>query len=89
VGRLPISEVQGINAFALLRSVNQAATVRVVGVSGEWFNHRARSGHDADEPGAEVLSHRSTAVMTGPERGRLPAYHPTIRAAAPTRRSLL
>ncbi|MDZ4359283.1 MAG: BMP family ABC transporter substrate-binding protein [Variovorax sp.] len=90
VAGFPIPEVvQGINAFTLgMRSVNPAATVRVVFL-GEWFNPPRE--HEAAmtlmNQGAEVLAFHtgSTAVMAAAqERGKLAvAYHSDMRKVAP------
>ena len=90
VAGFPIPEViQGINAFALgLRSVNPAATVRVVFL-GEWFNppREREAAMTLMNQGAEVLAFHtgSTAVMVAAqERGRLAvAYHSDMRRFGP------
>ena len=90
VAGFPIPEVvQGINAFALgMRSVNPAATVRVVFL-GEWFNppRERDAAMTLMNQGAEVLAFHtgSTAVMTAAqERGRLAvAYHSDMSRFAP------
>jgi simple sugar transport system substrate-binding protein len=90
VAGFPIPEViQGINAFTLgMRSVNPAATVRVVFL-GEWFNppRERDAALSLINQGAEVLaSHTgSTAVMiAAQERGKLAvAYHSDMRQVAP------
>jgi len=81
--------VQGINAFTLgMRSVNPAATVRVVFL-GEWFNppREREAAMTLMNQGAEVLAFHtgSTAVMTAAqERGKLAvAYHSDMRKVAP------
>ncbi len=90
VAGLPIPEViQGINAFTLgMRSVNPAATVRVVFL-GEWFNppRERDAAMTLMNQGAEVLAFHtaSTAVMAAAqERGRLAvAYHSDMGRIAP------
>src|SRR3989338_1562589 len=90
VAGFPIPEVvQGINAFMLgMRSVNPAATVRVVFL-GEWFNppREREAAMTLMNQGAEVLAFHtgSTAVMTAAqERGKLAvAYHSDMRKVAP------
>ena len=90
VAGFPIPEVvQGINAFTLgMRSVNPAATVRVVFL-GEWFNppREREAAMTLMNQGAEVLAFHtgSTAVMTAAqERGKLAvAYHSDMRKVAP------
>lgn len=90
VAGFPIPEVvQGINAFALgMRSVNPAATVRVVFL-GEWFNppREREAAMTLMNQGAEVLAFHtgSTAVMVAAqERGRLAvAYHSDMSRFAP------
>jgi basic membrane protein A and related proteins len=90
VAGFPIPEViQGINAFTLgMRSVNPAATVRVVWL-GEWFNppRERDAAMTLMNQGAEVLAFHtgSTAVMVAAqERGRLAvAYHSDMRSVAP------
>jgi len=90
VAGFPIPEViQGINAFALgMRSVNPAATVRVIFL-GEWFNppREREAAMTLMNQGAEVLSFHtgSNAVMVAAqERGRLAvAYHSDMSAVAP------
>lgn len=90
VAGFPIPEViQGINAFALgMRSVNPAATVRVVWL-GEWFNppRERDAAMTLMNQGAEVLAFHtgSTAVMVAAqERGKLAvAYHSDMRKFAP------
>jgi simple sugar transport system substrate-binding protein len=90
VAGFPIPEVvQGINAFTLgMRSVNPAATVRVVFL-GEWFNppRERDAAMTLMNQGAEVLAFHtgSTAVMTAAqERGRLAvAYHSDMSRFAP------
>jgi simple sugar transport system substrate-binding protein len=81
--------VQGINAFTLgMRSVNPAATVRVVFL-GEWFNppREREAAMTLMNQGAEVLAFHtgSTAVMAAAqERGKLAvAYHSDMRKVAP------
>ena len=81
--------VQGINAFTLgMRSVNPAATVRVVFL-GEWFNppRERDAAMTLMNQGAEVLAFHtgSTAVMSAAqERGKLAvAYHSDMRKVAP------
>jgi simple sugar transport system substrate-binding protein len=90
VAGFPIPEViQGINAFALgMRSVNPAATVRVVFL-GEWFNppREREAAMTLMNQGVEVLAFHtgSTAVMVAAqERGRLAvAYHSDMSRFAP------
>ncbi|MBS3997143.1 MAG: BMP family ABC transporter substrate-binding protein [Hydrogenophaga sp.] len=90
VAGFPIPEViQGINAFTLgMRSVNPAATVRVVWL-GEWFNppRERDAAMTLMNQGAELLAFHtgSTAVMVAAqERGRLAvAYHSDMRKVAP------
>ncbi|MBA4260834.1 MAG: BMP family ABC transporter substrate-binding protein [Comamonadaceae bacterium] len=90
VAGFPIPEVvQGINAFTLgMRSVNPAATVRVVFL-GEWFNppRERAAAMSLMNQGAEVLAFHtgSNAVMVAAqERGRLAvAYHSDMRNVAP------
>jgi basic membrane protein A and related proteins len=90
VAGFPIPEViQGINAFTLgMRSVNPAATVRVVWL-GEWFNppRERDAAMTLMNQGAELLAFHtgSTAVMVAAqERGRLAvAYHSDMRRVAP------
>ena len=90
VAGFPIPEVvQGINAFTLgMRSVNPAATVRVVFL-GEWFNppREREAAMTLMNQGAEVLAFHtgSTAVMAAAqERGKLAvAYHSDMRKVAP------
>jgi simple sugar transport system substrate-binding protein len=90
VAGFPIPEVvQGINAFTLgMRSVNAAATVRVVFL-GEWFNppREREAAMTLMNQGAEVLAFHtgSTAVMVAAqERGRLAvAYHSDMSRFAP------
>lgn len=90
VAGFPIPEVvQGINAFTLgMRSVNPAATVRVVFL-GEWFNppRERDAAMTLMNQGAEVLAFHtgSTAVMSAAqERGKLAvAYHSDMRKFAP------
>lgn len=90
IAGFPIPEVvQGINAFALgMRSVNPAATVRVVFL-GEWFNppRERDAAMTLMNQGAEVLAFHtgSTAVMSAAqERGKLAvAYHSDMRKFAP------
>ena len=90
VAGFPIPEViQGINAFALgMRSVNPAATVRVVFLS-EWFNppREREAAMTLMNQGAEVLAFHtgSTAVVVAAqERGRLVvAYHSDMSRFAP------
>jgi simple sugar transport system substrate-binding protein len=90
VAGFPIPEVvQGINAFTLgMRSVNPAATVRVVFL-GEWFNppREREAAMTLMNQGAEVLAFHtgSTAVMVAAqERGRLAvAYHSDMSRFAP------
>ena len=90
VAGFPIPEVvQGINAFTLgMRSVNPAATVRVVFL-GEWFNppREREAAMTLMNQGAEVLAFHtgSTAVMAAAqERGQLAvAYHSDMRKVAP------
>lgn len=90
VAGFPIPEViQGINAFTLgMRSVNPAATVRVVWL-GEWFNppRERDAAMTLMNQGAEVLAFHtgSTAVMAAAqERGKLAvAYHSDMRKVAP------
>jgi simple sugar transport system substrate-binding protein len=90
VAGFPIPEViQGINAFTLgMRSVNSAATVRVVWL-GEWFNppRERDAAMTLMNQGAEVLAFHtgSTAVMSAAqERGKLAvAYHSDMRKVAP------
>jgi simple sugar transport system substrate-binding protein len=90
VAGFPIPEViQGINAFALgMRSVNPAATVRVVCL-GEWFNppRERDAAMTLMNQGAEVLAFHtgSTAVMAAAqERGKLAvAYQSDMRHVAP------
>lgn len=90
VAGFPIPEViQGINAFTLgMRSVNPAATVRVVWL-GEWFNppRERDAAMTLMNQGAEVLAFHtaSTAVMVAAQqRGKLAvAYHSDMRHVAP------
>ncbi len=90
VAGFPIPEViQGINAFTLgMRSVNPAATVRVVFL-GQWFNppREREAAMTLMNQGAEVLAFHtgSNAVMVAAqERGRLAvAYHSDMRKVAP------
>ena len=90
VAGFPIPEViRGINAFTLgMRSVNRAATVRVVFL-GEWFNppREREAAMTLMNQGVEVLAFHtgSTAVMVAAqERGRLAvAYHSDMSRFAP------
>jgi basic membrane protein A len=90
VAGFPIPEVvQGINAFMLgMRSVNPAATVRVVWL-GEWFNppRERDAAMSLMNQGAELLAFHtgSSAVMVAAqERGKLAvAYHSDMRKIAP------
>lgn len=90
VAGFPIPEViQGINAFTLgMRSVNPAATVRVVWL-GEWFNppRERDAAMTLMNQGVEVLAFHtgSTAVMVAAqERKKLAvAYHSDMRHVAP------
>jgi basic membrane protein A len=90
VAGFPIPEVvQGINAFTLgMRSVNPAATVRVVWL-GEWFNppRERDAAMSLMNQGAELLAFHtgSSAVMVAAqERGKLAvAYHSDMRKIAP------
>ena len=90
VAGFPIPEViQGINAFTLgMRSVNPAATVRVVWL-GEWFNppRERDAAMTLMNQGADVLSFQvaTTAVMAAAqERGKMAiAFHSDMRKDGP------